>query len=94
MSGADEPDRTPKTLWTFGSRADIEQFATGCDADVGGTSSVHLDLDAATGTGRFWGEMRLGVRAGLEKQVRGGYAGLRSKVRRRLAACVRACVCG
>lgn len=48
MEGADEPSRIPKTLFTFNTRADIEEYATGCDADIGGTSSVHFDLDPST----------------------------------------------
>ncbi|TFY56532.1 hypothetical protein EVJ58_g7578 [Rhodofomes roseus] len=74
MSGADEPIRTPITLFNFNSHEDIQQFATGCDADVGGTSTVNLALDESTGspsasneklaelrrpTAKFWGEMRL-----------------------------------
>ncbi len=101
MEGANEPSRTPMTLFAFNSREDIDQFATGCDADVGGTSTVNFALDESTAkptnlkkspsphelflnraTGRFWGEMSLSVRSGLEGQIRGGYAGFRSKVRR------------
>ncbi|KAI0926258.1 hypothetical protein AcV5_008763 [Taiwanofungus camphoratus] len=48
MQGADEPSRAPITLWTFHSREDVQQFATGCDADVGGLSTVHLDLDESS----------------------------------------------
>ncbi|RDX43795.1 complex I intermediate-associated protein CIA30 [Lentinus brumalis] len=99
MEGAEEPSRAPRTLFTFNSREDIDQFATGCDADVGGTSTVNFALDESTAkpsssekppphgvivnrpTGRFWGEMRLAVRPGLEGQIRGGYAGFRSKPR-------------
>lgn len=90
MQGADDPSRLPRTLFTFNSLEDIRQFATGCDADIGGTSTVHLDFDesptnnASIGkkaTGVFWGDMRLGVKAGLEGTVRGGYAGFRNKVR-------------
>lgn len=90
MQGADEPSRLPRTLFTFNSREDIRQFAAGCDADIGGTSTVHLVLDESpknnasigkTATGVFWGDMRLGVKAGLEGKVRGGYAGFRNKVR-------------
>lgn len=96
MQGADEPSRTPKTLFTFNSNEDIQQFATGCDADVGGTSTVHFGLDDSSvlptkngetteqirrSAGKFWGEMRLGVRGGLEGKIRGGYAGFRSKAR-------------
>lgn len=95
MSGADAPVRSPITLWKFNTREDIAQYATGCDADIGGTSTVHLDLDESTTsedpskdplaplrpTGRFWGDMRLGVRHEFEGKVRGGYAGFRNKVR-------------
>lgn len=90
MQGADDPSRIPRTLFTFNSKADIQQFATGCDADIGGTSSVHFDIDESVennasigkpATAKFWGEMRLGVRTGLEGKLRGGYAGFRNKVR-------------
>jgi NADH dehydrogenase [ubiquinone] 1 alpha subcomplex assembly factor 1 len=90
MEGADPPSRTPKTLFTFHSPTDIQQFVTGCDADIGGNSSVHLDLDpspgssertnAETPTARFWGIMNLGVKPGLEGKIRTGYAGFRNKV--------------
>ena len=100
MEGAEEPSRAPKRLFTFNSREDIDQFATGCDADVGGLSTVNFGLNESTSklptsgkdpsfhcitvdrpTGKFWGEMRLAVRHGLEGQIRAGYAGFRSKVR-------------
>lgn len=90
MEGADAPSRAPLTLFRLNSKQDIEQLATGCDADIGGTSTVHLDLDehlernkgsGSTATGRFWGEMRLGVRLELQGRIRGGYAGFRSKPR-------------
>lgn len=104
MEGADEPSRAPKHLFSFNTPEHIAEFATGCDADVGGMSTVNFGLDETTAnsekdskassphgvfvnrpTGKFWGEMRLAVRSGLEGQIRGGYAGFRSKVR--------ACVC-
>ncbi|KAF8624534.1 hypothetical protein AX15_005843 [Amanita polypyramis BW_CC] len=90
MQGAEDPLRLPRTIFKFDSQEDIRQFATGCDADIGGTSTVHLDLDesprnnASIGreaTGVFWGDMRLGVRSGLEGKIRGGYAGFRNKSR-------------
>jgi len=90
MQGADEPSRLPRTIFTCNSHEDIRQFATGCDADIGGTSSVHFDLDesqknnASIGkeaTGIFWGDMRLGVKADFEGKIRGGYAGFRNKTR-------------
>lgn len=98
MSGADMPDRTPMTLFTYNTKFDVAQNATGCDADVGGTSTVHFELDESTATedkskdplaplrptARFWGNMNLGVRSEFQGKVRGGYAGFRNKVRDRL----------
>ncbi|GLB40500.1 putative complex I intermediate-associated protein 30 (CIA30) [Lyophyllum shimeji] len=90
MQGADEISRAPRTLFTFNSPEDLQQFATGCDRDIGGTSTVHLDLEESPeinapigrrATGKFWGEMRLGVKSGLEGKLRGGYAGFRNKAR-------------
>ncbi|GBE88527.1 complex I intermediate-associated protein CIA30 [Sparassis latifolia] len=93
MSGADEPSRAPLTLFNLNSREDLQQFATGCDVDIGGLSTVHFDLDESSvlpgpnqtevrrPTARFSGEMSLGVRSGLQGKIRGGYAGFRSKPR-------------
>jgi len=90
MQGAEAPSRHPKTLFTFNSRAVLQQFATGCDADIGGLSTVHLDLDESEAhnasiqrpaTAKFWGEMSLGVKPGLEGKIRAGYAGFRNKHR-------------
>ncbi|KAF8506148.1 complex I intermediate-associated protein CIA30 [Hysterangium stoloniferum] len=82
MEGA-RPDRSPKTLWTFHSKEDLSQYALGCDADVGGTSTCNLTM-GNEGKARFWGEMRLAVTPGLEGKVRGGYAGFRNKTRNSL----------
>lgn len=96
MKGADPPSRAPRTLMSFNSQADLDQFATGCDADIGGTSTVHLELDqnakhnesiGREATAVFWGDMRLGVKVGLEGRLRGGYAGFRNKVC--MCVCVR-----
>ena len=90
MKGAEGPARAPKTLYTFNSSEDIQQFATGCDGDIGGLSTVNLDLDTRPevtepigkqATGLFWGDMRLQVKPGFESKIRGGYAGFRNKVR-------------
>jgi len=90
MKGADIPSRAPRTLWTFNSQEDIQQYATGCDGDIGGNSTAHISLDenpqhnaiiGKAATGVFWGEMRLDVKPGYEKKIRGGYAGFRNKVR-------------
>lgn len=46
MQGAERPSRAPLTLFTFDSPEAIKNdYALGCDADVGGTSTVHLDFD-------------------------------------------------
>jgi NADH dehydrogenase [ubiquinone] 1 alpha subcomplex assembly factor 1 len=82
MSGLDEPSRAPKTLYTFNSRASLQHYVKGCDADIGGTSTVHFTLDESgpRPTTKFWGEMKLGVRPDLVGRVLGGYAGFRSRV--------------
>lgn len=89
MEGAKEPSRAPITLLSFHTREDLSQFATGCDADIGGTSTLNFELDecparnkgsGSPASARFWGEMRLDVRPELKGKIRGGYAGFRSKV--------------
>lgn len=89
MEGVNPPDRSPKPLYTLNSREDLLEYATGCDADIGGTSTVHLDLEedpsinraiGKPASAKFWGEMRLRVRPELEGKIRGGYAGFRNKV--------------
>ncbi|PCH42666.1 complex I intermediate-associated protein CIA30 [Wolfiporia cocos MD-104 SS10] len=92
MQGADEPFRAPQTLLTFSSREDLQNYAIGCDTDIGGLSTAHLDLVEPTEKDneqtrpyvKFWGEMRLGARKELEGKIRSGYAGFRSKRRRML----------
>jgi NADH dehydrogenase [ubiquinone] 1 alpha subcomplex assembly factor 1 len=90
MSGTDEPDRGPKTLFTFNRREDVENCALGSDADIGGYSTVHLDLDETKetnesigkpATAKFWGHMKLDVKPQLQGKVRAGYAGFRNRVR-------------
>lgn len=90
MKGADTPISTSRTLYSFNTFADIKQFATGCDGDIGGLSTVHFDLDerpeinksiGKAATGMFWGDMRTQVKPGMEKKIRGGYAGFRNKTR-------------
>ena len=90
MRGVQGPTRSPRTMFSLNTSEHINQFATGCDSDNGGLSSVHFDLDTRpevidtigrTGAARFWGDMRLKVKPGLEGKVRGGWAGFRNKVR-------------
>ncbi|KAG7089798.1 hypothetical protein E1B28_011448 [Marasmius oreades] len=90
MSGADEPSRAPYTLFSYNTADDIQMVATGCDADIGGNSTVHFDLDTSPihnetigkpATGRFWGNMRLDVQPKYQGRIRGGYAAFRNKKR-------------
>lgn len=78
MQGVAEQGQ-PRILYTYRSQEDIKQHVTGCDADIGGKSSVHLDL-GQEGRARFWGDMRLEVPRGKEDTMRSGYAGFRSRV--------------
>ncbi|KAF9561963.1 complex I intermediate-associated protein CIA30 [Agrocybe pediades] len=87
MRGVEGPVRSPRTMFSFNTPEDIKQYATGCDADIGGLSTVHLDLNTdpevnrpigKPASGIFWGDMRLKVKPGFEKKIRGGYAGFRN----------------
>jgi NADH dehydrogenase [ubiquinone] 1 alpha subcomplex assembly factor 1 len=82
MSGVDEPSRAPKMLYTFNSRASLQHYAKGCDADIGGTSTVHFTLDESEPkpTTKFWGDVRLAVRPEMQGRILSGYAGFRSSV--------------
>jgi NADH dehydrogenase [ubiquinone] 1 alpha subcomplex assembly factor 1 len=94
MSGTDPLQTTARTLYAFRTQADVSLFATGCDADLGGRSSVALTLvedpsdpGVQTNKGRpyarFFGEMRTDVPEALKGRLRGGYAGMRNKVSQR-----------
>ncbi|KAB5595777.1 Complex I intermediate-associated protein 30 [Ceratobasidium theobromae] len=74
------PDTSARTLFSFRTAEDLQQYAVGSDGDLGGNSSAHLDHHP-DGYARFWGEMRLDVKAGLEGKLRPGYAGFRNKSR-------------
>ncbi|KAJ3516141.1 hypothetical protein NLJ89_g1318 [Agrocybe chaxingu] len=88
MKGADGPVRAPRTLFSYNAPQEIEQIATGCDADIGGLSTVNFTLDTRPeinqpigkpATGMFWGDMRTQVKPGMQGKIRGGYAGFRNK---------------
>ncbi|KAI9434186.1 complex I intermediate-associated protein CIA30 [Lactarius indigo] len=89
MQGAEQPSRAPLTLFALNNPNAIKEYAYGCDADVGGTSTVHFEYDTdpsrvppgKPGAARFHGVMRLAVRPGYEERIRGGYAGFRNKFR-------------
>jgi len=74
------PNTSSRTLFSFRTAAELRQYAIGSDADLGGNSTAHLDLHP-DGYARFWGDMRLDVKAGLEGKLRPGYAGFRNKTR-------------
>lgn len=87
MAGADPPYRGALPLLTFNSQKDLNNCATGCDADMGGTSTMKFELsrqpDAETGRtyARFHGDLRLAVNSNFGGSIkRGGYAGFRSQV--------------
>jgi len=91
MRGVQGPARTPRTIFSFDTPESVNQFATGCDGDSGGLSTVHFDYDTRPevnislgkpGSAMFWGDMRLQVKPGMEGKVRGGWAGFRNKVLR------------
>ncbi|KAF8553979.1 complex I intermediate-associated protein CIA30 [Imleria badia] len=90
MEGASPPSRAPLTLLKLQTQKDVKEIATGCDADIGGTSTLNFALDASPernagsgspATARFWGEMKLAVRPEYQGRIRGGYAGFRTKTR-------------
>ncbi|GAA5907795.1 hypothetical protein JCM6882_004560 [Rhodosporidiobolus microsporus] len=70
-------------LLAFRTPEDIQQYALGCDADLGGKSTVALDL-GPEGKGRFYGRLSNDLNPGRRKEgviERGGYAGFRNKQR-------------
>ncbi|KAF5392145.1 hypothetical protein D9757_001499 [Collybiopsis confluens] len=87
MTGADQPSRAPNTLFSFNSQEELRQYATGCDGDIGGNSTVNLSLDESShnarigrpATTKFWGDMRTDVKPQYQGRVRGGYAAFRNK---------------
>ncbi|KAG8745126.1 hypothetical protein FRC10_008737 [Ceratobasidium sp. 414] len=73
------PNTASRTLFSFRTPDDLRQYAVGSDADIGGNSSAHLEHHP-DGYARFWGDMRLDVKSGLEGKLRPGYAGFRNKI--------------
>ncbi|KWU42707.1 CIA30-domain-containing protein [Rhodotorula sp. JG-1b] len=70
-------------LLSFRTPEDLEQVALGCDGDVGGKSTVHVDL-GPEGKGRFWGKLSNELNPGRRRDgvlEKGGYAGFRNKSR-------------
>lgn len=76
-----DPAARAHLIYALNKDTNLKDFATGCDADIGGTSTCVFDVDAE-GDGRFWGELRREVKGEWRGKVRGGYAGFRNKVSR------------
>ncbi|UZJ51763.1 hypothetical protein CBS101457_001083 [Exobasidium rhododendri] len=80
VSAPTAADDSRLLLYKFSSSADVKQMATGCDADIGGLSSMKIDLDTQEGKGRFWGTLSNEIPRNAKIQ-RSGYAGFRNKNR-------------
>lgn len=89
-----EPFRRPLPMFEISHPSHLDQFALGCDADMGGFSTVQLAIQQQPSSsidplfhGVFRGTLRseLGpqaLKSGILKA--GGYAGFRTKVRKML----------
>lgn len=82
MQGAEQPSRAPLTLFTLNTPEAIKDYAYGCDADVGGTSTVFFDFDddpahkPPPGTARGGDKSKLGAarfHGHMSLAVRPGY---------------------
>lgn len=67
-------------FYSLTSMEDVKTMATGCDSDIGGLSSVKVDLDPKESKGRFWGTLSSEIPRS-SKMERSGYAGFRNKNR-------------
>lgn len=91
-----EPALRPLPIFELTRPSDLEQFAIGSDADVGGLSTVQLAIEEGSGSGSGSDMRPRGVFRGVLKNElgptaekagvikRGGYAGFRTKVRKML----------
>ncbi|KAJ7116401.1 complex I intermediate-associated protein CIA30 [Mycena epipterygia] len=88
MEGAELPNRAPRLLFSFNTPAETSEVVLGCDADIGGFSSVNFSLDTTSEsesvgrpTAKFHGTLRLDVRSDLVGRINSGYAGFKTPVR-------------
>jgi len=88
MEGADLPSRRPRMLFSFNTPTETAEVVTGCDADIGGRSTVNFTLDTTSEserigrpTAKFHGHMRLDVRPELVGRINSGYAGFKTPLR-------------
>lgn len=83
-----EPALRPLPIFELTRPTDLERFAIGSDADVGGLSTVQLAIEQGSGPndaprGVFRGVLRAELGPTAEKSgilKRGGYAAFRTKV--------------
>ena len=87
MEGADLPNRGPRLLYAFNTPMETGEAVTGCDADIGGMSSVHFTLDTSSEserigrpTAKFHGHLSLDVRPEMRGRINSGYAGFKTPV--------------
>ncbi|KAF8326562.1 complex I intermediate-associated protein CIA30 [Cantharellus anzutake] len=80
MSGAFRSGE-PKLLFRYRSPQEIGQHVTGCDSDLGGSSTAMLDISPEDGRGRFSGVVSTNVPRLKDGSVVGGYAGFRNRAR-------------
>ncbi|CAI2170485.1 6269_t:CDS:2 [Funneliformis geosporum] len=73
------PWNNEQLLLRLNSVKDLENWAVGCDKDVGGFSDSKLEI-TEEGCGKFHGNISLDVPKDNPRITRSGYAGIRSKV--------------
>jgi NADH dehydrogenase [ubiquinone] 1 alpha subcomplex assembly factor 1 len=87
MEGAELPNRGPRLLYSFNTPTETSEVVLGCDADIGGFSTVNFTLDTESEserigrpTAKFHGNLRLDVRPELVGRINAGYAGFKTEV--------------
>ncbi|KAJ7510397.1 complex I intermediate-associated protein 30-domain-containing protein [Mycena galericulata] len=88
MEGAELPNRGPRMLFSFNTPQETSEVVIGCDADIGGLSTVNFNLDTTSEserigrpTAKFHGRMRLDVRPEMVGRINSGYAGFKTPLR-------------
>ncbi|KAH9450105.1 hypothetical protein MJO28_014359 [Puccinia striiformis f. sp. tritici] len=86
-----EPFRRPLPIFEMSDPSHLEQFALGCDADMGGYSTIQLAIQQSPTDPFPHGVFRGTLRSELSEQAiktgilkSGGYAGFRTRVREML----------
>ncbi|KAI9321305.1 complex I intermediate-associated protein 30-domain-containing protein [Dichotomocladium elegans] len=71
--------RKEMPMATLNTKTDLDNWALGCDKDIGGFSTASLEI-TPQGTGRFFGNISLDLPANRDIE-HSGYAAIRSKAR-------------